>query len=61
MVGRGSVVEMAVNNREVAQGHGARSTSTAANEVERTHFMGVELDTSSEERSRGERSGTVYW
>jgi hypothetical protein len=51
------LVELAAASREVAQGKGARSTSTNGLEVEPT--LGLELDTKSEEDSRRSRSGKV--
>jgi hypothetical protein len=53
-------MELEAESREATPGKGARSTSTTAHEVKHTHPMGVELDTSSEEDSRGERSGTIW-
>jgi hypothetical protein len=54
------VLELEADNREAAQGKGARSMSTNAHEVEHTHLGGVELDIGSKEDSRGERSGTAW-
>jgi hypothetical protein len=55
------VLELAADNRGAMPRTGPRSTSTSAHEVDdhSSSGRGVELDTSSEEDYRGERSGTV--
>jgi hypothetical protein len=53
------LLELAADNREATPWQGARLTLTNALEVKHTPSKGVELDTSSEEDSRGERTGTV--
>jgi hypothetical protein len=53
------VLDMAADNRQAAQGKGARTTSNNDLEVEQTRPRGVEPDIISHEVSHGERSGTV--
>jgi hypothetical protein len=54
------VLELEAGGREAAPGKGAPSMSTIAHEVEHTNLGGgTQYEMSTEEGSRGERSGTV--